>query len=450
MPISQSFKAHLFPLIPQIYEDFRPLLVGDVAVSDEQYALSPGFHIYDEAGIRETIAEMQRLFFSTNRGTNFFAVKACPNLHILRIILSMGFGLDCSSPTELYRAKLVGALPHQIMYTSNNTHPCHYPYVLDAGCTLNLDDLSFIDKVPYMPERICFRYNPGPRRQEGTSEIIGAPQEQKFGLRHDQIVEAYKRAIDKGATKFGLHTMYVSNSRDPKVLAGNAKMQLEVADEVQAALGISFEFINIGGGLGINYMPEQKPLDIGLMARLISEELETFHIRRGYVPKLHLESGRYVTGPHGALVGTVINVMDKYKKFVGVDFCDVADVLRAPMYPSYHEVSILDRKGVELNNHSSRKGSEIVSIVGPLCENMHMVSDRLLPVIETGDFVVVNDTGAHCASMSMKYNGWASSQQLLLTPGNSVVRISRAETIGDLLLLETVLDASAEKKIVQY
>lgn len=445
--MSQTFKERLFPLIPQISEDFRPLLVGDFSTDDEAFALSPAFHIYDEAGIRETIARMQAAFFASHQGTNFFAVKANPNQEILRIVLDMGFGLDCSSPTELALAKRVGALPHQIMYTSNNTHPHFYPYVLSAGCTLNLDDLSFIDRVPHMPEWICFRYNPGDRRQEGTDAIIGKPIEQKFGLRHDQIVEAYRRARDMGAKKFGIHTMYASNSLDPRVLAGNAKMQLEVADEVQDALGITFEFINIGGGLGINYRPDQSPLDIDTMAQLIGEELAAFRAKRGYLPKLHMESGRYVTGPHGALVGSVINVMEKYQPFVGVDFCDTADILRAPLYPAYHEVSILDPDGRErLMGVDARQ----VSIVGPLCENMHMVSKRWLPPISIGDKVVVHDTGAHGAAMSMKYNGWGSSQQLLLTPENAVIRIARAETIGDLLRLQTDLGDIAHQKTVQY
>lgn len=437
MPMTETFKNRLFPLIPQIAEEFRPLLAGDdFSENDEVFALSPGFHIYDEAGVRETITKMQRLFFTAHPGTNFFAVKACPNIQILKIILEMGFGLDCASPTEIYRAKLAGAKAGEIMYTSNNTNPLFYEYAMKHGAIINLDDLSFIEKVPFLPETICFRYNPGPRRQEGTSDIIGTPVNQKYGLRHDQIVEAYNRARDKGAKTFGLHTMYASNCLDPKVLAGNAKMQLRVVEEVQAISGIEFDFINIGGGIGINYRPDQQLVEIELMAALINEELGLFEHNYGYLPKLYLESGRYVTGPHGVLVGRVINIMKKYKKFVGVDFCDAADILRAPLYPAYHEISVLDVKGRELGAESGKKDFESVSIVGPLCENMHMVSDRLLPIIEEGDFIVVHDTGAHGIAMSMKYNGWGASQELLLKPDNSVVRISRAETIGDLLVRE--------------
>ena len=435
MPMSEGFKERLFPLIPKIARDFRPLMSGDgdsVPFDKFDCALSSGFHIYDERGIRETITLMKKLFFTAHSGTNFFSVKACPNIHILKIILEMGFGLDCASPTELVRAKLAGAKGHQVMYTSNNTNPQFYKLAIEMGCILNIDDVSFLQKLPSIPERICFRYNPGSRRQEGTNEIIGAPVNQKYGVRHDQIVGAYRRARDMGAKIFGIHTMYASNCLDLKVLAGNAKMQLSMVDEIQDTLGMEFEFINIGGGLGINYRPDQKPLDVELMAQLINEELEAFKIKRGYLPKLYLESGRYITGPYGVLVGKAINIMDKYKKFVGVDFCDAADILRAPIYPAYHEVSILTPQGVEKTDYPK----EVVSIVGPLCENMHMISDRKLPVINEGDFVVIHDTGAHGIAMSMKYNGWGASQELLLKENDSIIRISRAETIGDLLQRE--------------
>jgi diaminopimelate decarboxylase len=444
--MSQSFAQRLFPLLPQIMRDFKPLLVGEgTGLPEEMWALSPGAHIYDEQGIRETINRMQQLFFTRHPGTNFFAVKACPNLEILRIMLEMGFGLDCASPTELYRAKLVGAKPHQIMYTSNNTNPAFYPYALASGGIINLDDLSFVEKLPEMPKRICFRYNPGPRRQEGTDKIIGTPVNQKYGLRHDQIVEAYKMARDKGAEIFGIHTMYASNCRDPHILAGNAKMQLGVIEEVQDALGIQFEFLNIGGGLGINYKAEDEPLDIGLMAELVNTELDNFKAKHGYLPLFYIESGRFVTGPHGVLVARAINILDKYKKFIGLDVCDACDILRAPIYPAHHEVSILTPEGVE---KIANGGGEKVSIVGPLCENMHMISDRELPEVDEGDFVVVHDTGAHGIAMKMGYNGWETSQELLLRSNDSVVRIGRAGTIGD--ILEKEILPPYHHKEVQY
>lgn len=435
MPMSSSYKQSLFPILPDIMDKFRPCLVGDYApdVPLLDRALSPGAHIYDEKGIRETISLMLKLFFTAHPGTNFFAVKACPNIEILKIMLDMGFGLDCSSPTEIVRALKAGAKSGQIMFTSNNTNPLFYQLALDSGAILNLDDITFLNKVPEIPKRICFRYNPGNRRTEGSNKIIGNPVNQKYGLRHDQIVEAYRIARDKGAEIFGLHTMFASNSLDPYVLAGNVKMQLEIAEMIQDALGIKLEFINIGGGLGTNYRPEETPLDIYLMAEITNNELADFKAKRGYLPHLYIESGRYVTGPHGVLVASIINIMDKYKKFLGIDICDACDILRAGIYPAYHEISIVTPQGKE---RSFNDGSEIASIVGPLCENIHMVSDRKLPIAFEKDLVVVHNTGAHGIAMAMPYNGWCPSQELLFRPDNTVVRIARAGTMRDLLARE--------------
>lgn len=435
MPMNQGFKSALFPMIPDLENRFASQMIED-EVDELQMALSPGFHVYDEFGIRTTIKRMQESLFGCHPGNNFFAVKACPNLFILKLMLECGFGLDCSSLTELYRARLVGAGPGQVMFTSNNTDPRVYQYALDMGCILNLDDIGYLDKLPSVPEIICFRYNPGDRRSAGSSPIIGTPVNQKYGLRHDQIVDAFRRARSMGIEKFGLHAMYASNCLDADVLAGNARMLLEVVELVQESLpGIRFDFINIGGGFGVNYNPEHQALDTTLVSDLINKELDVFKDRHGYVPLLYTEAGRYVTGPNGVLVGRVINIMDKYKKFVGVSFCDAADILRAGIYPAHHEVSILDSSGREKLNGPMAQ----VSIVGPLCENIHMVSDRRLPVINEGDYVVVHDTGAHGIAMGMNYNGFGKSQELLLQPDGSVIRISRAETIGDLLVRELEL-----------
>lgn len=438
MPMSKSFKDKIFPQLLRIYNAFHPAMFGgDDQAMEELEALSPGFHIYDEAGICQTIEKMQRLFFARHPGTNFFAVKACPNLEILKIMLDMGFGLDCASPTELYRARLVGAKPGQVMFTSNNTNPNFYNYAIEMGAILNLDDITFLDKLPVMPERICFRYNPGDRRTEGTDKIIGEPTNQKYGLRHDQVVEAYRRARDKGAKIFGIHTMYASNCRDPEILANNVRMQLEVIEEVQVELGITFEFFNAGGGLGINYDVADPPLDIERMAELVNGHLDRFKEKHGYLPRFYLESGRYVTGPHGVLVARVINIMDKYKKFIGINACDGADLLRAGIYPAHHEVSIVSSRGYE-----KLEKEQVASIVGPLCENMHMIRDRDLPIVDEGDFVVVHDTGAHGIAMGMTYNGWNFSQELILRKNGIVERISRAGTIGDLLARELKVKGS--------
>jgi len=436
--ISEKLKENLFPIIPKIMEEFRPEL--DMNDGDElNWPLSPGAHIYDERGIRSTIRKMKKAFFGRYPGNNFFAVKACPNLTILKIIVSEGFGLDCASPTELFLAKKTGISPDRVMYTSNNTRPEFYEYALKFGCIMNLDDITFIEKLPYMPKLICFRYNPGDRRTEGTNSIIGNPVNQKYGLTYDQIVEAYRIAKNKGAERFGIHTMYASNCLDANILAGNAEMQLDMIGRIQEEVGIRFEFMNIGGGLGVNYKPEDKPLDIHLMGSLIDGYMDSFREKNGYAPLLYIESGRYITGPNGVLVTQVVNRMEKYKTFIGVDICDACDILRAGIYPAYHEISVItDCGGVgkEVGGADTPSFHGKQSIVGPLCENMHMVSDRRLPEIFEGDFIVIHDTGAHGAAMRMNYNGWTASQALLLRVNGDVIRIARAQTIGDLLAQE--------------
>jgi len=435
VPISRDFKKRIFPLIPQIMEKFS-LGRGRLTPSEVGfYHLSQGAHIYDERGLIETISRMKEVFFSTYPGNNFFAVKACPNVKILEIIVKTGFGLDCASPTEIYRAKLAGADSRKIMYTSNNTELDFFKVAMEEGCIINLDDISYLQKLSKIPEAICFRYNPGEIRAEGTNSIIGNPPNQKYGVRDDQVVEAYTLAKEMGSKKFGIHTMYTSNCRDYKVFVGNARMQLEVIERVQKEVGIKFDFFNIGGGLGIPYHPDHESLDIEAMADGINAEMRRFKERNGYVPLLYMESGRYVMGPNGILVGKVINIMEKYKKFIGVNFCDGADILRAGIYPAYHEVSVITPGGEEKT--CSEGNMEKVSIVGPLCENIHMVSDRDLPIIEEEDYIAIHDTGAHGIAMGMNYNGWGKSQELLMRLDNSVERIGRPQTIGDLLACET-------------
>ncbi|MFA6107057.1 MAG: diaminopimelate decarboxylase [Patescibacteria group bacterium] len=445
MPIPQDFKQRAFPLLPKILKDFRPKNLYGKNSAGLDAALSPGFHLYDEKGIRERLKLMKKLFFTEHPGMEFFAVKANPNNALLKIIKDEGFGLDCSSPTEIVRATMLGFPPEKIMCTGNNTNPEFYEAIMDIGCILNLDDISYIDKLPYMPERICFRYNPGSRRSEGSNEFVGNPASQKYGVRHDNIIEAYRKAKDKGAKIFGIHTMYATNCLDEEALGENSKMQLEIAEEIQNALNIKFEFINIGGGIGIEYRHDQKPLDAVRVAEITNNAFFRFKEKHGYAPLLYLEYGRWITGPFGILAGRAVNRMNKYKNFMGVDFCDWADIARMVIYPAYHEVSVLTPEGKE---KFTADGSEVASLVGPLCENRSMVSDRVLPKIEEGDIIVVHDTGAHGLAMKMNYNGWTASQELLLHSDNSVTRISRAETIGD--LLKTELDMEGHELMVKY
>lgn len=405
MPMSASFKGRLFPRIPQIQQHFQ----------------TP-FHIYDEAGIRETGAQLVKAFSGIPGFREFFAVKALPNREILKLMKEMGFGFDCSSIPEVILARELGARPEDIMFTSNNTSQEEFDFATqDGGCILNLDDISLIDKVPHFPEMICFRYNPGPRRTGNV--IIGNPEEAKYGVSHEQVVEAYRKAKERGATRFGLHTMVASNELDYSYIVETARMVLEVAEEVEAALGIEFEFVNIGGGFGIPYRPEQKPLDLAGMSAEITELFDGFRKRHGHAPAMFMESGRFMTGPHGALVTTAINSKDTYRRYIGVDAC-MSALMRPALYGAYHHIDVL---GKDLDPKT-----EVYDVVGSLCENNDKFAvQRELQPVEDGDILVIHDSGAHGHAMGFQYNGRLRPKELMLRADGRVELIRRAETVAD-------------------
>ncbi len=401
MPISLSFQNRLFPVLKDIVRHF-----------------GTPFHIYDETGIRETgkalIDALSELNFR-----EYFAVKALPNPRILGIMKDMGFGFDCSSVAELILSRRAGGRGEDIMFTSNNTsHEDFLTAASDGGCILNLDDITLIPKVPEMPELICFRYNPGPRYTAGN-EIIGNPAESKYGVSDEQLVSAYREAQKRGAKRFGMHTMIVSNERNYKYKVLTARLLLEQTERIS----IRFEFINIGGGLGIPYKPEDKPLDLRTMGKEITELFREFKKKNGYMPKLYLESGRYITGPHGVLVVTAINQKNIYRKYIGVDAC-MSALMRPGMYGAYHHISVLDKE--------PDKRREIVDVVGSLCENNDKFAvQRQLPEIEDGDILIIHDTGAHGHAMGFNYNGKLRPKELLFRTDGSVELIRRAETVTD-------------------
>ncbi|MBW2515266.1 MAG: diaminopimelate decarboxylase, partial [Deltaproteobacteria bacterium] len=303
MPMSPAFENRLLPVLEEIVN----------------YYGTP-FHVYDETGIRQTGKEFIAAFSRLNGFREYFAVKALPNPHILQIMQDLGFGVDCSSIAELILSRQIGARGEEIMFSSNNTTAEEFKAAgADGGCILNLDDISLIPKVPQMPETISFRYNPGPGRS-GNS-IIGDPADSKYGVADSQIIDAYKAAMGRGARRFGLHTMLVSNELNQKYMVQTTAMLLKVAARVSKALDIRIEFINIGGGLGIPYAPGQKPLDIFAMAAEIADLFAAFKAQNGYEPEFYIESGRYMTGPHGVLVTTAINQKNTYRKYIGVDAC---------------------------------------------------------------------------------------------------------------------------------
>lgn len=405
MPMSQSFKDRLFPIIDQLAGHF-----------------GTPFHVYDEVGIRETGEALKQAFSGIDGFREYYAVKALPNPRILQLMFEMGFGADCSSIPELIMSRQLGARGEDIMFTSNNTDPIEFQVAAaEGGCVLNLDDISLIDKVPEFPELICFRYNPGPRRTGNV--IIGNPVEAKYGVTHEQVVEAYRKAQARGAKRFGLHTMVASNELDYSYMVETARMVLEISELVERELGIRFEFVNIGGGFGIPYQPGQAPLNIEAMSQEITAQFAAFKEKHGYAPRMYMESGRFMTGPHGCLVTTAINHKDTYRKYVGVDAC-MSSLMRPALYEAYHHIDVIGK--------STKEETEVYDVVGSLCENNDKFAvQRELPRIDEGDLLVMHDTGAHGHAMGFQYNGRLRPKELLLRADGSVELIRREETVDD-------------------
>ena len=405
MPMPQGFKDRLYPHLDAIAAHY-----------------GTPFHIYDEAGIRATGRQLKAAFADIPGFREYYAVTALPNPAILGLMRDLGFGFDCSSETELMLARSLGARGEEIMFTSNNTSPADFAAAAaEGGCLLNLDDLSLVDKVPQMPELICFRYNPGTRRT--GNDIIGKPEEAKYGVSHEQIVEAYRRAMARGAKRFGLHTMLASNELHYSYMVQTASMLLDLVATIGGELGIRFEFINIGGGLGIPYLPDIDPLNIEAMGEEITALFVDFQDRCGYSPALFMESGRYMTGPHGALVTRAINRKEIYRTYVGVDAC-MSALMRPGMYGAYHHIEVPARLAEPV--------VETVDVVGALCENNDKFAvQRPLPRILDGDLVVIHDTGAHGHAMGFNYNGRMRPQELLLRADGTVALIRREERPED-------------------
>jgi diaminopimelate decarboxylase len=402
--MSIAFENRLYPRLKEIVAHF-----------------GTPFHIYDEAGIRETGHRLKRCFGGISGFKEYFAVKALPNPAILAIMADMGFGFDCSSVAELVLSRRVGRSGEDLMFTSNNTTREEFAMAMaDGGSIVNLDDISLVDKLPAMPDLISFRYNPGQRRSGNA--IIGTPVEAKYGVSHEQLIDAYQTARDRGARRFGLHTMLASNERDHTYMLQTADMLLEQVERISAALDIRFAFINIGGGLGIPYRPADTPLDLEAMARAITAAFNAFSRRNGTMPTLYMESGRFITGPHGALVATAINRKEIYRTYVGLDAC-MSALMRPGMYNAYHHVTV-PGKAVD--------ATQVVDVVGSLCENNDKFAiQRPLPPIAEGDPVVIHDTGAHGHAMGFNYNGKLRPKELLLKLDGTVELIRREERLDD-------------------
>ena len=384
------------------------------------------FHIYDEKAIKDNAKAFLDAFSWAEGFREHFAVKALPNPAILKLLASLGFGADCSSIAELALCEKAGIRGEMIMFTSNDTPAEEYKKASELGAVINLDDITHIDflekTLGSLPELLCFRYNPGPLK--GGNSIIGKPEEAKYGLTSEQMKEAYKIAKERGIRRFAMHTMVASNELNPDYFAETALILFRLAAEIEDALDIKIEFVNLGGGIGIPYRPEQVRIEWGVLSEKIKKIYDDVFLRRAHRPKIFYELGRAITGPYGYLVTRAIHKKQIYKNYIGVDAC-MANLMRPGMYGAYHHITVM---GKENAPHS-----EMYDVSGSLCENNDKFAiDRKLPKIEIGDLLVIHDTGAHGHAMGFNYNGKLRSAELLLKEDGSVEMIRRAETLKDL------------------
>ena len=400
-----------------------PFNLEDIKSITSQYPTP--FHIYDEAGIRGSSRALNDAFSWSTGFKNYYAVKALPNPEILAIVKNERMGLDCSSLAELVLAERVGIVGENIMFTSNDTSKEEFVEAVKLGAIINLDDISHIDflddTVGKLPELLCFRFNPGSARV--GNEIIGKPEEAKFGLTKEQLLRAYEICLSRGVKRFGLHTMIVSNELEAGYFVDTARMLFELAVEINEKLGIELEFINLGGGFGIPYKPGQEPLDIKKVSVEMKELYSDILLPRGLNPRLAYECGRFVTGPHGYLVSTVRHIKNTYRIYIGLD-ASMADLMRPGMYGAYHHITVLGKESNPLTH--------IYDVTGSLCENNDKFAvQRRLSEVKIGDIVVIHDTGAHGHSMGFNYNGKLRSAELLMRSDHTVKLIRRAETLED-------------------
>ena len=387
------------------------------------------FYLYDEKAIRENMREFTKAFSIFPSFREFYAVKACPNPYILKILAAEGCGADCSSLPELMLSKMSGIEGKKVMFTSNETPAEEYQYAFKEGNIINLDDITHIEYLKKalggkLPETMCCRYNPGPAKH-GCNSIIGKPEEAKYGMTREQILEAYKIMKAEGVKHFGLHTMVASNELNPDFFADTAKLVFELAAEIKEKDDVRIEFTDLGGGLGIPYRPGQKKVDYNEIAQKIRKLYDEIIVPAGLDPlEICWECGRPITGPYGWLVSTAIHEKHIYREYIALDSC-MADLMRPGMYGAYHEVSVSGKENAPKDH--------VYDVVGSLCENCDKFAvQRPLPKINIGDLVIIHDAGAHGRAMGFNYNGKLRAGEILMREDGSFVQIRRRETVDDL------------------
>lgn len=385
------------------------------------------FHLYDEKGIREN-AQAVRDAFSWNPGfREYFAVKAEPNPFIIKILQEYGCGCDCSSLTELMLSDALGIRGEQIMFSSNETPPEEFRLADQLGAVINLDDITHIDfleqTIGKIPETISCRYNPG-GIYEVSNGIMDNPQDAKYGFTKKQLLEGYRILKQKGAKRFGLHSFLVSNTVTNDYYPTLAKTLFELAVEIKETLSIAISFINLSGGVGVAYRPEQQPNDIRAIGKGVRKVFNEVLVPAGLGDTaIYTEMGRFMTGPYGCLVTRAVHEKHTYKDYIGVDAC-AANLMRPAMYGAYHHITVMGKQHQPCDHK--------YDVVGSLCENNDKFAvDRMLPEIKVGDLLVIHDTGAHGFAMGYNYNGRLWSAEVLLKEDGTPQLIRRAQTPKD-------------------
>ncbi|MBP3567717.1 MAG: diaminopimelate decarboxylase [Lachnospiraceae bacterium] len=384
------------------------------------------FHIYDEKGIRENARNMAKAF-SWNKGfKEYFAVKATPNPYIMQVLKEEGCGFDCSSMTELMMSEAVGSTGSEIMFSSNATPPQEFVKARELNAIINLDDfthIAFLEKVAGLPKRICCRYNPG-GVYEVSNGIMDNPGDAKYGMTKEQMIEGYKILKSKGVEEFGIHSFLCSNTVTNDYYPMLARTLFELAVELKDKTGANITFINLSGGVGIPYRPEQQANDIFAIGEGVRKAFEEILVPAGMGDvAIFTELGRFMLAPYGQLVATAVHEKHIYKEYIGLDACAV-NLMRPAMYGAYHHITIPGKENLPCDHK--------YDVTGSLCENNDKFAiDRMLPKIDIGDFVVIHDTGAHGFSMGYNYNGKLRSAELLLKENGEVQMIRRAETPAD-------------------
>jgi diaminopimelate decarboxylase len=410
----------------QVGESMKKPFVTFEQLKDINKTYETPFHLYDEKGIREN-AKALKDAFSWNKGfKEYFAVKATPNPSILKILKEEGCGTDCSSYTELLLSDLVGCRGEDIMFSSNATPAEDYVKARELGAIINLDDITHIDflhKVAGIPEKISCRFNPGGVFSISNS-IMDNPGDAKYGFTRPQLTEGFQKLMELGVKEFGLHAFLVSNVLSNAYYPMLARLLFETAAELKRETGADITFINLSGGIGIPYKPEEERADICEISEGVRKAFEEVMVPAGLGnAAIYTELGRYMLGPYGCLVSTAVHEKHIHKDYIGLDSC-AADLMRPAMYGAYHHITVAGKENLAHN----RK----YDITGSLCENNDKFAiDRMLPEIEKGDLIIIHDTGAHGYSMGYNYNGKLRSKELLLKENGTVEMIRRAETVED-------------------